>query len=57
MGCGHSKLVSLDAGHSTKEFELYVTTELRKPPKTASFSQVFKILAFEHFLDVFSAWR
>ena len=40
-----------------KDLELHVATELRKRPKTASFSQVFEILAFEQCLDVFSSWR
>ena len=40
-----------------KELELYVTTELRKRPKTTPISQVFEMLAFEQFLDVFLALR
>ena len=40
-----------------KELELYVTTELRKRPETTHISQVFEILTFEQFLDVFSALR
>ena len=40
-----------------KELELYVTTELKKRPKTTPISQVFEIDAFEHFLDVFYVLR
>ena len=38
-----------------KELELYVTTELRKRPKTTPISKLFEMLVFEQFFD-FPIW-